>query len=302
MRGKKFGKKGYLILLLIGLCILPGMLFAQGGAVNPISLFLLNDTVTIAEKSLLTTLESFNFDPDSLVINGQPDFDVVDWAMQKPHILAQFLVPVSGKVISKFGYRHGRLHTGTDVKLNLGDTVLASYDGIVTKAQRYYGYGALVVLNHPNGLETYYAHLSSILVNTGDTIRKGQPVGLGGHSGRATTNHLHFEIRENKKPYNSEYVFNYEEGIVRPEAVAENSMADLFRFFNSVKEEISPITHAAATPFEYVVKAGDSLWLIARRFQTPISTLCRINNITTSSVLKIGSVLKLHEITQATEE
>ena len=71
-------------------------------------------------------------------------------------VLGQFRIPFRGKVISRYGMRSGRMHTGTDIKLYRGDTIYAAYDGVVTRASKYYGYGNLVVISHVHDLETYW--------------------------------------------------------------------------------------------------------------------------------------------------
>ncbi len=192
------------------------------------------------------------------------------------------------------------MHTGTDLKLNLGDTVYAVYAGRVSRATRYYGYGNLVVLNHSHGLETYYAHLSAMLVGHGDSVVTGQPVGLGGRTGRATGNHLHFEIREDGKAYNPELVFDFGIKGVRPFPEGGECMAGLARSAGTGGEiHLTPRGNsyaaelASAPMAEYVIKAGDSLWDIARQFNTTVSALCEYNNLTTRSVLRIGRVLKI---------
>jgi len=127
----------------------------------------------------------------------------------------QLFCPYLGKVISPFGSRGGRKHTGADIKLQKGDSVGAAMNGVVKMAKSYYGYGKLVILTHPDGFETYYAHLCKCLVKKGDTVRVGSVVGLGGRTGRATTNHLHFEVRKNGSPLNPEQYFCFAEGIVK---------------------------------------------------------------------------------------
>lgn len=279
-----------ILLLVLSLLVFNSFVNASVTDFNWNFLIHLRDSCIAVHDTLGFSLNSLNFDPDSLSIEGN-EFMQNNGFVSDNLILAGFIAPIRGKVISHFGVRSGRMHTGTDVKLNLGDTIVAAYDGFVTRAKSYYGYGSLVVINHTNNLQTYYAHLSQILVKAGDKIRAGQIVGLGGRTGRATTEHLHFEIREKGKPYNSELVFNFDKGDVRPEAVAESSLAGLFRVFNKIENVgINTIN----TPIEYVIKAGDSLWTIARRFRTSIQSLCEINQIQTETVLRVGSVLKLH--------
>jgi len=257
--------------------------------------------VKTVQAEIRDTLKVYMLDEELFcdTLDIGPEFDVPDDVFlfdedalpSFGEMLDRFVVPFRGKVISKYGMRRGRMHTGTDIKLELGDTVVAAYQGIVTRAQTYYGYGKLVVLNHSHGLETYYAHLSNILVKVGDTIRTGQVIGLGGRTGRATGTHLHFEIRENGKAYNPELVFDFDSHSIKPEAVEKDMLAQLI-----AKPKISQkhVVDMGNTPSEYVVKAGDSLWIIARKFQVTINELCQLNNLTTKSVLRIGSVLRIY--------
>jgi LysM repeat protein len=269
-------------LVIVGILLLSGMNISTYASIK--------DTIHIynLEQELFT---------DTLDIG--PEFDILDDVFliddealpSFGEILDQFVVPFRGKVISKYGMRRGRMHTGTDIKLELGDTVIAAYQGIVTRAQTYYGYGKLVVLNHSLGLETYYAHLSNILVKVGDTISTGQVIGLGGRTGRATGTHLHFEIRENGKAYNPELVFDFDSHSIKPEATEKEMLADLVVKPRVVQKYVMDIND---TPSEYIIKAGDSLWVIARRFQVSVNELCKLNNLTTQSVLRIGSVLRIY--------
>ena len=109
-----------------------------------------------------------------------------------------YVAPVKGKLVSAFGYRprFGRMHRGVDLDLNVGDTVVAAFDGRVriSKFERR-GYGYYVVLRHDNGLETVYGHLSRFLVKPDQYVKAGQPIALGGNTGRSTGPHLHFETR-----------------------------------------------------------------------------------------------------------
>jgi len=121
-----------------------------------------------------------------------------------------FVFPYKGKVISKFGYRGGRVHTGTDIKLNLNDQVYVAFDGVVRMAKRYGGYGNIVVVRHYNGLESVYSHLSKINVNVNQKVNAGDIIGLGGRTGRATTCHLHFELRFLGNPFNVEKLLDFD--------------------------------------------------------------------------------------------
>jgi murein DD-endopeptidase MepM/ murein hydrolase activator NlpD len=127
------------------------------------------------------------------------------------------------------------------------------------------------------------------LVKQGDVVKKGQPIGLGGSTGRATTNHLHFEIKEGNRHFNPELVFDFENGIIKKEVWEVDNLADL-------RKDTSPVVHHSNEPVpqHYVVKSGDSLWKIARRYRTTIDTLSQLNNLNQNSVLRIGTRLKLY--------
>ena len=111
--------------------------------------------------------------------------------------LRGFHMPTPSRVItSNFGPRWGRQHKGLDIKVYIGDTIYAAFDGKVRVVDyEGKGYGNYVIIRHSNGLETYYAHMSKHLVRENQTVRAGQPIGLGGNTGRSTGSHLHFETR-----------------------------------------------------------------------------------------------------------
>lgn len=127
-----------------------------------------------------------------------------------------YVSPVGGVVTSNFGYRarFGRMHKGIDLNLNVGDTVVAAFDGRVriTKYERR-GYGYYVVVRHDNGLETVYGHLSRFLVKPDEYVRAGQPIALGGNTGRSTGPHLHFETRFMGIAINPASIIDFENGV-----------------------------------------------------------------------------------------
>lgn len=109
--------------------------------------------------------------------------------------------PVNGRLLSSFGSREdpfsgqGGFHTGVDISAGLGTPVHVAADGIVYSAENYSGYGKLVVVDHGNRMQTWYAHLSGYAVVPGQEIRKGEVLGYSGATGRVTSPHLHFEVR-----------------------------------------------------------------------------------------------------------
>jgi murein DD-endopeptidase MepM/ murein hydrolase activator NlpD len=110
------------------------------------------------------------------------------------------VVPVNAEVTSDFGFRRDpinrrrRLHRGIDFDADRGTLVHAAAAGRVITARRKGGYGKVVIIDHGNGLETRYAHLSKLLVERGDLVRAGAEIARVGSSGRVTGPHLHFEV------------------------------------------------------------------------------------------------------------
>ena len=123
--------------------------------------------------------------------------------------------PLPGaKVISPFGGKR-KHHSGTDIKTKANDNIYAAFDGEVTFSGDYHGYGKLIRIKHPNGLETYYSHNSQNLVKVGDHVKAGQLIALTGRTGRATTEHLHFETRVKGKAVNSNKYFDHANHTIR---------------------------------------------------------------------------------------
>lgn len=115
----------------------------------------------------------------------------------------EFVWPVAGgEILSLFGApRRGRRHAGIDIRGPLGQEILATGSGeVVYCGAKFSGYGKMVILDHGHGLESVYAHASDLLVGIGDHVERGQAVARVGRSGNATTEHCHFELRENKVP------------------------------------------------------------------------------------------------------
>ncbi len=117
----------------------------------------------------------------------------------RPHTDADrggFIWPVHGSVISSFGSpRFSGRHSGVDIKAPGGTPIRAAAPGIVTFSGRQSSYGRMVKIAHANGLSTVYAHNSANFVKPGDPVKAGTLIGTVGRTGRATTNHVHFEIR-----------------------------------------------------------------------------------------------------------
>ena len=147
----------------------------------------------------------------------------------------QWPLPVAGTIASQFGYRvdpiTGNLssHTGTDIACAEGTPILAAADGTVTVANGLdsWGgsYGYYIQIDHSGGLETLYAHCSSICVTTGQQVQAGEVIGYVGHTGRVTGNHLHWEVRVDRSRKDAMSFFNvYNEG--------EKMQTGILHFYN----------------------------------------------------------------------
>lgn len=210
--------------------------------------------------------------------------------------------PHSGRVSSPYGYRarFGRMHKGVDISLKLNDTIYAAYDGKV-RLTNYEpkGYGNYIILRHPNKLETVYGHLNKILVKPNQVVKAGQPIGLGGSTGRSTGPHLHFETRFMGYAINPAAIINFSNGTVHTDSYTFTKQTyQQPRNFtpNDNKKKVEQPQNryqAAAATETYTVKRGDSVGSIARAYGISTTTLRRLNNMSSTERITIGQVLKV---------
>lgn len=252
-------------------------------------LLLLAVSVAFGQSKMVAALDVPNIEQTINIEGFTAALDSFPRSAQKGY-LEQFLVPGNdGYIISRFGPRSGRMHYGTDIKMYKGDTVVATQSGVIARANWGHGFGRLVVIQHRNNIETYYAHLTTFLKKKGDTVEKGEPIGLAGSTGRARGAHLHFEMRENGKPFDPELVFDFKEEKIRDDAFNTESLMALHK-----KLKPKGYSTNVAVPEYYKVRSGDSLWVISRKFKTSITELCRLNNIAENAVLQIGQPLRMY--------
>ncbi len=141
--------------------------------------------------------------PTPGLFKGRSSFTIPFWQLKD----SQFCYPLpGGKVISAYGTRGG--HTGHDIKTKANDTIRSVFDGTVRMSKYYGGYGNVIVIRHENGLESAYSHQSKNFVKPGDEVKAGDPIGLTGRTGRATTEHLHFEFRLNGQHFNPNLILD----------------------------------------------------------------------------------------------
>ena len=222
--------------------------------------------------------------------------------------LRRFCMPTTSRIItSNFGRRWGRMHKGLDVKVYIGDTIRAAFDGKV-RIVRYEagGYGNYVVIRHHNGLETIYGHMSKHLVAEDETVRAGDPIGLGGNTGRSTGSHLHFETRLCGVALNPALLFDFK----NQDVTADNYM---FRRDTYDRESLAATRLrgknddvASATSKEpavgdnvevgevryHKVARGETLYSIAQKRGTTVDKICRLNHISKKQRVRPGQILR----------
>jgi len=242
--------------------------------------------------------------PDSFVIN-----------------LRHFCMPTPSRVItSDFGSRWGRQHKGLDIKVYIGDTIRSAFSGKV-RIVRYEakGYGNYIVIRHPNGLETIYGHLSKHLVTENQVVRAGEPIGLGGNTGRSTGSHLHFETRlcgvalnpalffdfRNQDITGDNYVFlkdryesdsqlaTLERGKVNGGSYTRDQVYGEVGRYNEKAEEAAT-QNAANTPERvyYKVQNGETLASIAKKVGVSVDAICRLNGFRKDQRVKAGMIIR----------
>lgn len=201
-----------------------------------------------------------------------------------------YVHPFSGNVTSGFGPRKRRFHYGADIDLETGDAVGSAFDGKVRIAKKSKSYGSVVVIRHSNGLETYYAHLSKINVEVGQEVFAGEIIGLGGNTGHSRGSHLHFEVRYLGHPINPTEIISFTD---------QKLVADTFciskKTFNYVCEakKAAGKTYANSKNKIHIVKKGDTLYAIARKYKTTPKELSKKNRIKSTQVLRLGQKIKL---------
>lgn len=211
----------------------------------------------------------------------------------------EFVMPVPGVVTSRYGYRRGRYHNGIDLDLEVGDTIRAAFSGKIRYAKwNDGGFGNLVIIRHYNGLETFYAHMSKLLVMPDQEVKAGDVIGLGGNTGRSFGAHLHFEVRFYDAPMNPEEIIDF----AKKEIKDENLLINRRMFRPGAKpsdEEISGESIAtvqsgtSAARKYYKVRSGDTLSQIAARNNTTVSRLCSLNGIRPTTILQVGRQLRV---------
>lgn len=234
---------------------------------------------------------------DSQLVNAYANAEVPD---SKVIDVTNFAMPHSGYITSPYGYRKRfrRMHKGVDLKVQIGDTIRAAFDGKVrlTRFERK-GYGYYVVVRHENGLETVYGHLSKFLVEPNDYVKAGEPIALGGNTGRSTGPHLHFETRYMGYAINPAAIFDFENQTTHTDTFTFNKATYKdSRNYAPAKKTKSTKALAAATSSgsrSVKVRKGDTLAKIASANGTTVNKLCALNGISKTTKLSIGRTIRV---------
>lgn len=248
-----------------------------------------------------------------------------DWSNRYAHCATQvpdsfridlrhFCMPTPSRVVtSNFGSRWGRQHKGLDIKVYIGDTIRAAFSGKV-RVVKYEGggYGKYIVIRHNNGLETIYGHLSKQLVVEDQTVRAGEPIGLGGNTGRSTGSHLHFETRLCGVALNPALMFDFRNQDVVSDFYVyiksnyEHESAEATRLRGKVgnggynRDEVQgELANNSNANFDssadmryHKVKSGETLASIAEKRGVTIDTICKLNHITKGKAVRPGQILR----------
>jgi len=215
--------------------------------------------------------------PYKIPIDSLPDSVYID--------LSNFVLPIKGAITSSFGPRRYRYHFGTDLRLNVGDSIVSAFSGrvrIIDYEAR--GYGNYIVIRHDNGLETVYAHLSQVLVIHNQNVKAGELIAFGGNTGHSTGPHLHFETRYIGNAINPANMIDFNTGLVYEKKYLITKKKSFY-----YQREVKPKVFAKY----YNVRKGDNLGRIAARNGMSLSSLCRLNGINAKTKIRPGQRLRV---------
>lgn len=230
----------------------------------------------------------------------------------------KFVFPVEGKLLSPFGKRGRRIHSGIDISAKLNQEVVAAFDGVVRIAKPYHGYGNFVVIRHSNGLETTYAHLNKIKCKTNQNIKAGSLVGLAGHTGRATCVHLHFETRFLEDAFDPLEIIDMQNKCLKSDTLVitqstfskskylaktkKKQNTNIQKDTNNIAKDTNDITlenvpnNSNSTKNHTVyhkIRSGDTLYSLALKNSTTVDAICKLNNIKRTKILSLGQRIRI---------
>jgi murein DD-endopeptidase MepM/ murein hydrolase activator NlpD len=240
--------------------------------------YLDNEPVMLSQEEDSTGLFSKDWINNSIfaLSNSKPDSikDTVLMLISQDRV---FTMPIYGKLFRGFMYTH----KGLDIRLSKGDTIKAAFDGVV-RYSKYNkgGFGNLIILRHYNGLETYYAHNSKLLVKVNQVVRSGDAICLGGSSGRSRGPHLHFEIRYKDVPLDPLKVIDYDN-----QRLISYTLPISKKIFYPSDYNVNAVYHK--------IRSGDTIGKLSKKYHTSIKEICAMNKITPKKTLRIGQTIRV---------
>lgn len=219
--------------------------------------------------------------------------------------VTNYCIPHKGVVTSHYGYRKkfGRMHKGTDIGIKSNDTIYAAFDGKVrlTNFERK-GYGNYIIIRHPNDLETVYGHLNKFLVKPEQVVKAGQPIALGGSTGRSTGPHLHFETRYMGYAINPAAIFDFANHTTHTDTYTfskstytqpRNYAPSRETAKSSAKNKTNTYKASSNKRSTYTVRKGETLAKVARKNGISVTTLRKLNGLSKNAKLKAGQTLRV---------
>ncbi|MFZ4520503.1 MAG: peptidoglycan DD-metalloendopeptidase family protein [Bacteroidales bacterium] len=239
--------------------------------------YLLDEPVMMSQEDDSTGLFTAQWINDQIFAYRLRPDSIHDTVVMLTSVDRQFTLPIYGKLFRGFTYSH----KGLDIKLNKGDTVRAAFNGVVRYAKyNRGGFGNLVIIRHYNGLETYYGHLSKINVRVNQVVASGEPVALGGSTGRSRGPHLHFEVRYKDIPLDPLRMIDFDN---------RKLISNTF----PVTRKVFYPNDCPANAQVVRIKSGDTIGKLAKKYRTSIKEICAMNKIKPTTKLKVGRSIRV---------
>ncbi len=245
-----------------------------------------NSLISYSDSTKNLRLSDLNFYEDldeSIIFPPAHDSDIPESLVieVESESFSYYTSPRQGVVTSLYGWREKRMHKGIDVDLEKGNPVVSAFDGKVRIAEKRGGYGNVVVIMHPNGLETVYAHLSRIKVKEGQVVLSGQIIGLGGSTGHSTGSHLHFEVR-------------YKSHALNPSTFISFTDHKLYDNMIVLKKTRNGVNAYPINAGFHTVMKGESWNVIAKKYGMSYKDLCSLNGTQKRYYLKVGQRIRVN--------